>query len=73
MYDKLLMAFGHLQTSCGSLWPDSFHPWGSIFLADYLRGIIKEDVFLQMFSLVDSSYIDLGQCIVETVHKLHGG
>jgi hypothetical protein len=68
MYDQLVFIFGHLQETCGPLWPDSFHPWAAIFLADYVRGLITETQFLQLFPMVNSDYIPLGQCIVDTAN-----
>ena len=66
-YDQLLFFIGQLQAACLPLWPEVFHPWPAIFMADYLRGTLAAADFLQMFSLPGNDYITLGECIVETV------
>ena len=64
-YDTLLMLFGILRTACDAFWPTSMHPWAAIFLADFIRGDLPMADFMRLFSLVDSDYRALAQCIVE--------
>ena len=63
MYDTLLFAVGHLQAVC--TWPEMFHPWAAVFLADYLRGTISPEEFMVWMTYLGEDYPSLGQCILE--------
>lgn len=64
MYSVLLFGFGKLQSTCGAFWPEHFNSWGSIFLADFLRGYIEPEEFIHYMALINSDYIELAECIV---------
>ena len=40
------------------------HPVSRMFLDQYLDGTLAEHLFLRYFSLPNSSYIELAQCLV---------
>lgn len=46
--------------------PERLHPASAFFLRQYIDGDISAAIFLQYFSLPNSTYIALGRCIVET-------
>lgn len=45
--------------------PQSLHPVSESFLEAYLQGRMAQDVFQRFFSLPNSDYIPLAQCVVE--------
>jgi hypothetical protein len=69
MYDMLLMAFGHFVTACNAEWTapgmDPMLPWAGIFMADWIRGLIPDHVFLTMMSQIDANYAALAECMVK--------
>ena len=44
--------------------PDRLHPVSAFILRQFVDGEIGTALFLQYFSLPNSTYIDLAQCIV---------
>ena len=43
---------------------ERLHPVSRIFLDQYLDGVLAEHLFLRYFSLPNSSYIELAECLV---------
>jgi hypothetical protein len=50
---------------CG--FPERLHPVSAMFLRYFIDGEMAANEFLRFFSLPNSDYIDLGQCIVANV------
>ncbi|MEM1400672.1 MAG: hypothetical protein AAGF58_12360 [Pseudomonadota bacterium] len=46
------------------VFPERLHPVSAFFLRQFVDGDISAALFLQYFSLPNSTYIDLAQCIV---------
>ncbi len=44
--------------------PEVLHPVSQQFLSGYLSGLISVGQFLRAFSLPNSDYVPLGQCLV---------
>lgn len=44
--------------------PDRLHPVSAYLLRQFVGGELEAPLFLQYFSLPNSTYIDLAQCIV---------
>ncbi len=67
-YDQLVFAMGHLSTVCAEFWPAEgyFHPWGAIFIADWLRGYATDAQLAQLLPMIKSDYMGLAQCIVDS-------
>ncbi|MFQ5995625.1 MAG: hypothetical protein ACE5K1_11090 [Acidiferrobacterales bacterium] len=59
------MKFVLAQILCG--FPDRLHPVSQIFLDAYVAGEMTSAQFLRFFSLPNSDYIPLGQCLVNLV------
>jgi len=54
--------------ACGM--PARLHPVSQMFLDRYVEGAISLDNFLRFFSLPNSDYIPLAQCIVQTLSAI---
>ena len=52
------------------VWPDRLHPVSAEILHLYLVGRMPEREFLRAFSLPNSDYITLSQCIVGMLNGL---
>ena len=46
------------------IWPERLHPVSAQILEQYVAGRMPEAEFLRSFSLPNSDYISLSQCIV---------
>ncbi|MCA8966964.1 MAG: hypothetical protein KDC48_18935 [Planctomycetes bacterium] len=44
--------------------PELLHPVSQTLLDDYLHGVLSAPQFLRAFSLPNSDYVPLGQCLV---------
>ena len=48
--------------------PAQIHPASQTFLDQYLGGVLAEHLFLRYFSLPNSSYIPLAECLVKLIN-----
>ncbi len=53
---------------CGM--PARLHPVSQLFLDKYVEGTMSLDLFLRFFSLPNSDYIPLAQCIVQALSPI---
>lgn len=53
--------------------PDRLHPASAYFLHEFTVGRISEAYFLRSFSLPNSDYIPLGECLVSLFRALGVG
>lgn len=72
MYDQLYFILSSLQPMC---WDPSMPmlPWAAISLADFVRGYITPEQFMEMMNLIglvgEYDYAKIGECVLSVSGK----